>query len=167
MDADVRVAAMDAAGIGLQMISPTRSPTSRALMLPRPPTTHVPTMTRSRRPPRGSLGVLSARLNCRCRTFPAAIAVERSVRELGLVAAYIDTDIADRTLDALTSMTSTAPRSNSTYRCSSTRHRSGRRVRPTMRGCVASTSTCCWASPTTDLAVAALVFGASSNVTPV
>ena len=32
---------------------------------------------------------------------PAAIAeLERSVRELGLVAAYIDTDIADRTLDA-------------------------------------------------------------------
>ncbi|MFZ2238843.1 MAG: amidohydrolase family protein [Gordonia amarae] len=101
MDPEVRVAAMDAAGIGLQMISPnpityfTRLDARSAADYARAHNDAI-AETAGRYP-----GRLVGAAQLPMQDVPAAIAeLERSVRELGLVAAYIDTDIGDRTLDA-------------------------------------------------------------------
>ena len=100
MDADVRVAAMDAAGIGLQMISP--NPITYFTRL------DAPAATDYARAHNDAIAETAARFPGRLvgaaqlpmQDVPAAIAeLERSVRELGLVAAYIDTDIEELDMD--------------------------------------------------------------------
>ncbi|GAA0607256.1 amidohydrolase family protein [Sporichthya brevicatena] len=100
MDVDVRLAAMDAAGIDVQLLSPNpltyfgRLDADAAIGFAR---THNDALAElvGKHPDR-LLG--SAQLPMQ--DVPAAIAeLRRSVRDLGLRAAYIDTDPAGRTLD--------------------------------------------------------------------
>lgn len=100
MDVDVRLAAMDTAGIDTQLLSPNpltyfgRLDPTAAIAFAR---THNDALAElvGKHPDR-LLG--SAQLPMQ--DLPAAIAeLRRAVRDLGLIAAYIDTDPAGRTLD--------------------------------------------------------------------
>jgi len=100
MDVDVRLAAMDAAGIDTQLLSPNpltyfgRLAPAAATEFARTHNDALAELVAGR--PHRLLGAAQLPMQ----DIPAAITeLRRSVRDLGLVAAYIDTDPAGRTLD--------------------------------------------------------------------